>query len=78
MDFEKEKYNLRNNFPEYTSDYLPTLITDDMWDYYLDLYEKPIQLKTQWNKWLECASEFDSMDSFCKEKKEIMNKILDD
>ena len=75
MDFEKEKYNLRNHFPEYTFDYLPTLITDDIWDYYLDLYEKPIQLKTQWNKWLECASEFESMDSLFKEKNEITNIV---
>jgi hypothetical protein len=78
MDFEKEKYNLRNNFPEYTFDYLPTLITDDVWDYYLDLYEEPLRLKTQWNNWLECASEFDSMDDLFKEKHEIKDKIQKD
>ena len=78
MDFEKEKYNLRRNFTEYTFDYVPTLITDDVWDYYLDLYEKPLHLKTQWNNWLECASEFDSMNDFFKEKYEIKDIIQKD
>lgn len=78
MDFEKEKYNLRRNFTEYTFDYIPSIITDDLWEYYLDLFEKPFKLRTQWNKWIECASEFESIDALFEEKIGIIEGIKND
>lgn len=68
----------RKNFHLYTNNYIPFLISDEVWDYYMDLFEPTLHLRTEWKEWEECLSEFEDFNSFQKEYEAIVNNIKSD
>lgn len=69
---------LRKNFNTYTSKYTPTLLNDEVWDYYLNLFDNPLQLKKEWSEWISCFSEFESHTSFFSEINHVCDQIIQD
>lgn len=69
---------LRKNFNTYTLKYTPTLLNDEVWDYYLNLFDNPLQLKKEWSEWILCFSEFESNASFFSEINHVCDQIIQD
>lgn len=69
---------LRKNFNVYTQNYTPTLISNKIWEYYLNLFDEPLHLKKEWQKWLDCFSEFESHKTFFNEINHVYDQITKD